>query len=99
MVSVIGNAVICMGALLLSLPVPQPMDGISYDPKHITATFLNAGLMLVEFHPACVARAIQSARIHPMRSDIPAFVVRSIARIRRRFSESTTLNVIWRGRR
>jgi hypothetical protein len=41
--------------------------------------YMNAGLMLGEFHPLSAVRGAHSERICPMRSDVPIFVIRSIA--------------------
>ena len=41
--------------------------------------YMNAGLMLGEFHPLSAARGAHSETIFPMRSDMPIFVIRSIA--------------------
>jgi hypothetical protein len=41
--------------------------------------YMNAGLMLGEFHPLSAVRGAHSETICPMRSDVPIFVIRSIA--------------------
>jgi hypothetical protein len=41
--------------------------------------YMNAGLMLGEFHPLSAVRGAHSERICAMRSDVPIFVIRSIA--------------------
>jgi hypothetical protein len=41
--------------------------------------YMNAGLMLGEFHPLSAVRGAHSETICPMRSDVPMFVIRSIA--------------------
>jgi hypothetical protein len=41
--------------------------------------FMDAGLILGEFHPDSHVRGVHSSRIKPLRSTIPAFVVRAIA--------------------
>ncbi|SED08947.1 hypothetical protein SAMN02787142_2532 [Burkholderia sp. WP9] len=41
--------------------------------------YMNAGLMLGEFHPLSAVRGAHSQMIFPMRSDVPIFVIRSIA--------------------
>lgn len=41
--------------------------------------YMNAGLMLGEFHPLSGVHGAHSERIHPMRSDVPIFVIRLIA--------------------
>lgn len=41
--------------------------------------YMSAGLMLGEFHPLSAVCGAHSERIHPMRSDVPIFVIRWIA--------------------
>jgi hypothetical protein len=41
--------------------------------------YMNAGLMLGEFHPLSAVRGAHSETICPMRSDVPIFVIRSIS--------------------
>lgn len=41
--------------------------------------YMNAGLMLGEFHPLSAVRGAHSERIYPMRADMPIFVIRSIS--------------------
>lgn len=71
---------------LLSLCVfPRNLRAESYykfvDCAHsmLKPFYMNAGLMLGEFHPLSVVRGAHSERIFPMRSDVPIFVIRSIA--------------------
>jgi hypothetical protein len=71
---------------LLSLCVfPRNLPAESYykfiDCAHsmLKPFYMNAGLMLGEFHPLSAVRGARSEMICPMRSDVPIFVIRSIA--------------------
>lgn len=71
---------------LLSLCIfPRNLRAESYykfiDCAHsiLKPFYMQAGLMLGEFHPLSAVRGAHSERICPMRSDVPIFVIRSIA--------------------
>lgn len=71
---------------LLSLCVfPRNLRAESYykfiDCSHamLKPFYMNVGLMLGEFHPLSAVRGARSKMISPMRSDVPIFVIRSIA--------------------
>jgi hypothetical protein len=71
---------------LLSLCVfPTDLPAQSYykfiDCAHsiLKPFYMNAGLMLGEFHPHSSVRGARSDRIFAMRADVPLFVVRAIA--------------------
>lgn len=71
---------------LLSLCIfPRDLRAESYykyiDCAHsmLKPFYMNAGLMLGEFHPLSAVRGAHSERVRPMRSDVPIFVIRSIA--------------------
>ena len=70
---------------LLSLCVfPRNLRAESYNKfihcahSMLKPSYMNAGLMLGEFHPLSDARGAHSKMIFPMRSDVPIFVIRSI---------------------
>jgi|GEM_PF-2362020 len=52
---------------------------IDYAHSILKPFYMNAGLMLGEFHPLSAVRGAHSEMICPMRSDVPIFVIRSIA--------------------
>jgi hypothetical protein len=71
---------------LLSLCIfPRNLRAESYykfiDCAHsmLKPFYMQAGLMLGEFHPLSTVRGVHSENICPMRSDVPIFVIRSIA--------------------
>jgi hypothetical protein len=71
---------------LLSLCIfPRNLRAQSYskfiDRAHsmLKPFYMNAGLMLGEFHPLSTVRGAHSQMIFPMRSDVPILVIRSIA--------------------
>lgn len=52
---------------------------VDYAHSMLKPFYMNAGLMLGEFHPLSAVRGAHSEMICPMRSDVPIFVIRSIA--------------------
>jgi hypothetical protein len=71
---------------LLSLCIfPRNLQAESYykfiDCAHsmLKPFYMNAGLMLGEFHPLSAVRGAHSEKIFPMRSDVPIFVIRAIS--------------------
>jgi hypothetical protein len=71
---------------LLSLCIfPRNLRAESYykfiDCAHsmLKPFYMNAGLMLGEFHPLSAVRGAHSQTVFPMRSDIPIFVIRLIS--------------------
>jgi hypothetical protein len=77
---------VMMGSRLLTLCVfPRNLREESYykfiDCAHsmLKPFYMNAGLMLGEFHPRSSVHGVHSETIFPMRSDVPIFVIRKIA--------------------
>ncbi len=71
---------------LLSLCVfPRRLPAASYykfiDCAHsiVKPMYMNAGLMIGEFHPLSAVRGVHSNSIFPLRADVPFFAIRSTA--------------------
>ncbi|TDN69287.1 DUF6875 domain-containing protein [Paraburkholderia sp. BL10I2N1] len=74
-----GNSRLCSICIFLNgLKEEQYSEYIDRAHSMVKPVFMEAGLMIGEFHPLSVTAGVHSRTFRPMRSDRPAFVVRAI---------------------